>query len=209
LYLAAEEGHLPIVKLLLERGANVNAKWGKDNWTPLRIAEYKGNNQIAELLRQYGASDVTLKAQAIHQRGYDYYKQKDYNNAIASYSEAIQLDPNNSQLYFNRGIAFRELRQYQEALQDFRKAVELDPTDTGAYDNLGWIHAQMGQFDKSIDYYTKTIEIKPQDGGAYYNRGGSYYRKGDLDSALKDAKQACTLGYTQGCTIFAKKKFGI
>jgi ankyrin repeat protein len=45
-----------VVKLLLERGADVNAK-DDDRKTPLSLAEEEGHSDVADLLRQHGAEE--------------------------------------------------------------------------------------------------------------------------------------------------------
>ena len=56
---AAWHGHMEIVQLLLENGANTNAK-RNDGWTPLHDAATQGHEEIAELLIANGA-DINTK----------------------------------------------------------------------------------------------------------------------------------------------------
>jgi ankyrin repeat protein len=58
LHLAAGEGHLEIVKLLLEHGADVNAKTAYE--TALHLAAGEGHLEIVKLLLEHGA-DVNAK----------------------------------------------------------------------------------------------------------------------------------------------------
>jgi hypothetical protein len=55
LYFAAYNGHVEIARLLLQNGAEVNAK-GYDGWTPLHFAANHGNVDILHLLVENGAN---------------------------------------------------------------------------------------------------------------------------------------------------------
>jgi stress-induced-phosphoprotein 1 len=50
-----------------------------------------------------------------------------FEEAIAHFSEAIKLDPNNHVLYSNRSAAYASLHKYEEALADAEKTISLDP----------------------------------------------------------------------------------
>ena len=50
-----------------------------------------------------------------------------YLESITDYSEAIELDPKNSYLYFGRGMSYEYLNQNEEALKDLKMSLELDP----------------------------------------------------------------------------------
>jgi ankyrin repeat protein len=56
LMLATLYGHLDIVKVLVEKGANVSAK-GKDGRTPIMVAWSK---DTVEFLKQHGATEQTI-----------------------------------------------------------------------------------------------------------------------------------------------------
>ncbi len=62
LHLAVEKGHLDIVTLLLEHGANIEARYDGDpfdGYSPLSIAVLKGHLDIAKLLLDHGANTET------------------------------------------------------------------------------------------------------------------------------------------------------
>jgi ankyrin repeat protein len=53
---ASFNGHLAVVKELVSKGADVNAKT-KDGWTELKIASKQGHLKIVELLKKAGTRD--------------------------------------------------------------------------------------------------------------------------------------------------------
>jgi len=53
---AAGSGHQEVVRVLLDNGANVNAK-REYGATALKIARAKGHKEIAELLKSHGAKE--------------------------------------------------------------------------------------------------------------------------------------------------------
>ncbi len=50
-----------------------------------------------------------------------------YCESIADYSKAIELDPNNSYLYFGRGMTYESLNQNEQALKNLKISLLLDP----------------------------------------------------------------------------------
>ena len=50
-----------------------------------------------------------------------------YLESIADYSKAIELDPNNSYLYFGRGMSYEYLNQNEEALKNLKISLLIDP----------------------------------------------------------------------------------
>jgi len=60
-----------------------------------------------------------------------------YEEAIETYTEAIEFNSENFEAYYYRGNAKASLRRYKEAIDDFSKAIEVHPEFADAYANRG------------------------------------------------------------------------
>ena len=58
---------------------------------------------------------------------------RQYEKAIADYSEAIRIDPKDSTAYQYRGVAWRDKKEPVKALADFDAAIRLEPKGSGAH----------------------------------------------------------------------------
>lgn len=48
-----------------------------------------------------------------------------YEDAIASYDKALQIDPGHAEAWFNKGISLKKFGQTKEALQCIEKSIDL------------------------------------------------------------------------------------
>lgn len=61
------------------------------------------------------------------------FRSKDFATAIALYTAAVDLDPNNPHNYCNRGMAAKSAGQLEQALADFSMAIQVKPDYCKAY----------------------------------------------------------------------------
>jgi len=114
-----------------------------------------------------------------------------YDNAIANYSDAIRLNPNDAETYFNRGDAYANDGNYDKAIADFSEAIRLIPNGEKAYCCRGLAYGEKGDYCLSIADYSEAIRLSPDFAAvAYYGRSVTYENKGDLDSAVADLEAA-------------------
>lgn len=72
-----------------------------------------------------------------------YFLKKDFPNAIHSYEQAYQLNPNNAETCFRLGLAHLMLRHLPEARTYMEKSISLDPRgDPLCYYNLAVVYAE-------------------------------------------------------------------
>jgi tetratricopeptide (TPR) repeat protein len=127
----------------------------------------------------------------------------DYNGAIASFTRATQLNPQDvwSHVYMAQLIDYLyHDSRYEEALQHYERALQIDPqlSVTGnpairianAYVARSNALINSGDNSGAIQAATLAIGLNPNDANAYNNRGVAYQRLGQYDSALSDYNQA-------------------
>lgn len=69
-------------------------------------------------------------ATALYNRGNAYESKRDYDRAIANYTDAIAIDPKDAFAFNNRGVAYRAKGDVVRANADFAEAARLGLKDT-------------------------------------------------------------------------------
>ena len=72
-------------------------------------------------------------AKDLAQQGKAKAEQYNYRGAIADFSKAILLNPNEADLYYQRGLILKKLSDRRAAIQDFDDAILRDPNHARAY----------------------------------------------------------------------------
>lgn len=85
---------------------------------------------------------------------------KDYDGAIAKYTEAIKLDPNPI-YYSNRAAALGGQGKHAEAVEDAQRAIDLDPNFARGYSRLGHAEFCQGNYQKAVDAYEAGVKLDP------------------------------------------------
>ena len=123
---------------------------------------------------------------------------------ITKLGEAIELDPENSLLYFNRGTIYDQEGDLVNAEIDYLKAIEIDPSSFGSNYNLGALFFNKAVelnntanstsdnnkykklkkqadefFNKALPYLESASSLNPKDKNTLLSLKQLYYMKGD------------------------------
>jgi Flp pilus assembly protein TadD len=116
---------------------------------------------------------------------------KDYDIAIAEYTEAIRITTNYAEAYFGRGNVYYSKRDYDRAITDYTEAIKINPNYANAYNNRGNVYYSKHDYDRAITDYTEAVRINPNYADAYNNRGIAYETgKRNYDRAIADYTEA-------------------
>jgi tetratricopeptide (TPR) repeat protein len=67
--------------------------------------------------------------------------QKDYDHAIADFSEVLRINPKDAWAHYDRARCWQRKRDFAKAIADFNDAVQLNPRSAAAYNGRAWIWA--------------------------------------------------------------------
>jgi tetratricopeptide (TPR) repeat protein len=104
------------------------------------------------------------------------YKNKMYKEAIVEYTNAIDIDKNDTDAYNNRGIAYYQIGEYINAIGDFNKVIANEPNEIFAYQSRAITYNTIGLHREANKDYKKVIELNSKFAYSYFGLlYSSYY----------------------------------
>ncbi|OGS45660.1 MAG: hypothetical protein A2539_07240 [Elusimicrobia bacterium RIFOXYD2_FULL_34_15] len=143
-----------------------------------KIGNIKKSNEDIEKVNKISESDTPFNI------GLQYYNKEMYDNAIESFSDAVNINPFHVTAYNMRGLSYIKKNNLKKALKDFSKAIEVDKNFLDAYNNRGTIYATNKEYNKALNDFKKISEIEPASPEAYYNIGILNQMKNDYENSL-------------------------
>ena len=126
-------------------------------------------------------------------RGLTLYDQKDFNGAIAAFSEAIRLDPKSAQAYAYRAQAWGAKHYRDREIADLDHAIRLDPKNASYRVSRAGSWSSQGRHEQAMADYDDAIRLEPNNPTLYVARGNEWRRHVKLDLALADYNRAIQL----------------
>ena len=116
---------------------------------------------------------------------------RDFDRAIADYSESIKISPG-ALAYTNRCFARAIVnRDLELALGDCAEAMLLSPNDDlGATSGRGLVYLRLGRFDDAIVDFDRVLKTLPKSPDPLYARGIAKLHKGDRAGGEADIAAA-------------------
>jgi len=81
-------------------------------------------NQVQEQLSNIREIPIQLSLVGTYSIPQETIRLEEYDRAIADYTEAIRLNPEHADAYYNRGISYKKLGQYDQACEDIQKSAD-------------------------------------------------------------------------------------
>lgn len=124
------------------------------------------------------------------QRGLQQVDMADWEGAIASWDQALALNPNLAEAWHNRGMALTHLGRLDEALENINKAIELDPDDYELWNSRGGVLFSIQRWEDCLICWDKIIELRENYYQAWYNRGFTLENLGRTEEAIASYNKA-------------------
>ena len=115
-----------------------------------------------------------------------YMREHKYPQAIAAFSRALQVVPDDPDLLYGRGLAYAEANDVDLAVKDFHRLLKIKPGDVDASNALGFTLADADRDLPEAEQLIQTARAaKPNDPAIADSWGWLQYRLGHLDQAAQ------------------------
>ena len=181
-----------------------NPKWPDFYFRRAEVYRRKGETALAESddrmrksLESKSPVDSRIRANVYYKRGMRSLKGKYYSQAIAEFSEAIRLKPDDLDAYFERACTYYLSKSYENSIADYTTVIRIKPDHHPAYHERGNAYRNQGRYDKALADYNKAIELSPEyarsNSGIITHRANVYENLGEYKRAISDHSKAIEL----------------
>lgn len=125
------------------------------------------------------------RAEALVQAGIKNLSPGRYEQAIVQFGQALDIEPNAWNAYYQRGIAKQNLNVLDDALADYQSALQIKGDLVEARVARAGIYGEKGDHRHAAEELTKIIAQKPTV-DAHYRRGDAYAALGQHAEAIED-----------------------
>jgi len=119
--------------------------------------------------------------------------QSRFDEAIQTYLQILQLEPNHLETMGNLGISYKAQNKFDEAISWYEKALQIDPNSLPAWGNLGNVYQEQKSFEKALFCYQKTLQLDPDNPMTHNNMGNLYLSHNKPADAVKYYQQGIVL----------------
>lgn len=134
--------------------------------------------------------DIAAKAHYYNNRGTDYLRTNDTEQAFLHFRKALLLQPEEAFLWVNMGVLYLRHNHYQEAEAAFLHTLKLDSSNITAINNLNHLYVTRGN-TKLAKYYRREAERSRMKNPYYrYFVAGQLLDNNQPDLALKHINRA-------------------
>src|SRR5579859_1021318 len=131
-----------------------------------------------------GEADQPKTGGDFQRRGQAFVSRGKSAQAIADFTKAIELEPNDASHYHARALARLAARQPVLAMADLDEALKLNPSDAAAFIVRGQLYLGRDASHAKADF-DQALKLSPDDAQAELQIGYAYARAGMFDPAMQ------------------------
>lgn len=195
------EGH-PVVFAIYT--VDLSDRWAEIRfWMPAEQIESKRTvtRRIAESLRLYPEDrmpgETAARQTQLHMSAGGLIRQGKLDEAIAKYTECIEVNRYFGSAYWGRGQAYAAKGDFEKAVADFDRVVLVEHGFSRLFNERGLALGRLGHFDRAIADFTESLRLDqeedadPSDRAATLcNRSSMYLQTNRLNEGLADLDKA-------------------
>ena len=127
-------------------------------------------------------------------RGAAHVAKSDFDRAIADYTQAIAIDPTESDYLNSRAAIYEQKNDMTRAMADYDAAIKLNPKSAYAYNNRGASFQRKGDYARASTDYGEVTRLQPKNPDAWAARCWVRAAAGrEVQQALNDCNESLKL----------------
>jgi lipoprotein NlpI len=127
------------------------------------ILDHVGWETVDHSIRGTGSLPDPKNAYQYAKRGAAYARNGHFDRAIADYTKAIEIDPNDSGVLTFRGYAYELKGDFDSAIADFTKAIEINSQNSVPFRGRGFAKYAKADFQGAATDLLRAAELKEDD----------------------------------------------
>ncbi|MDB4910297.1 MAG: hypothetical protein JWO39_1120, partial [Gemmatimonadetes bacterium] len=136
-----------------------------------------------DILRSFARRIDGSDAGAHNNLGVLYYNKGMYEDAVAAFARALELDPKMQVAQRNLEVAYFHTGYYDRRVAELRDRLRAHPDDREARWELGRAYAAIGDAKEAVTEFNAILQYAPNDVGAIVQLGLAEKANGDLEKA--------------------------
>jgi tetratricopeptide (TPR) repeat protein len=134
---------------------------------------YGSAEEVLEALASLVPQEVPTSGgvMAWTERG-DYLLQRQhFREAIVAYEKALDLQPEEAELWVKQGRAYEGVQQFSAARDAYQRATQYEPKNAQAWLKLGMLLENLSCLEESLLAYDQVLKLEPDNLWAWHDRG--------------------------------------
>lgn len=123
----------------------------------------------------------------------DYYRKKDFSQAIAEFQRVLKLDPKYALATYYLGLTYVQMANYDAAIENLQKTLTLDPTNFLAAFDLGAAYLKKNRVDDAVTAFERSVTIYPEYAQGHEALGELYLYLKRADDAVRELERVVAL----------------
>jgi len=152
----------------------------------------EGESNVQEVKKEVKLPEK-MSASEYYNYGLEHIKKGGFDEAIAAWERALELEPTMTNAYEKLAKAYYTQGKFAKAGEIYRKELTLKPDDPMIYFSLGVVYRMNEQLEDAIKMQTQALSMNPKLASAYNELGLTYCKQKRLDEAVTAHKTALEL----------------
>jgi tetratricopeptide (TPR) repeat protein len=96
-------------------------------------------------------------------KGVEYRRQEHFEHAMGEFEQALSINPERADAWFNRGMTWGIMGDHRRAITDFNRAIAIAPLYAEAYNCRGYAHFCLEDYRQAVEDLERASRLSPED----------------------------------------------